>query len=171
MKAILEKPIARQFAKFLVVGAISFLIDTTIRVILMRFVHIDGKLASDVWGRELMDSYPTLFRFSKKADEAFFPLACVLGSFVATFNSYLMNRALTFKIKDKTDAGKQLFRVFIVNYTGLAINALISSIFYRIIPGHPTQSTIVASMAGAAVAAIWNFAGQRYFAFKVHERP
>jgi len=167
---VLQRPIVRQFLKFLFVGAISFVIDTTIRVILMRFIQIDGKLASDQWGQGLRDSYPTVFKFATKPGEAFFPIACVVGSFVATFNSYIMNRALTFKIKDKVDAGKQLIRVFMVNYTGLAINVLVSSIFFRIIPGHPTQSAIVASMAGAAVAAVWNFMGQRYFAFKVHTR-
>jgi HAD superfamily phosphatase (TIGR01668 family) len=167
---LLEKPIVRQFLKFLFVGAISFVIDTTIRVILMRFIHIDGKLASDQWGQGLRDAYPAVFNFATKPSQAFFPIACVIGSFVATFNSYIMNRALTFKIKDKVDAGKQLLRVFIVNYTGLAINVLVSSIFFRIIPGHPTQSAIVASMAGAGVAAIWNFVGQRYFAFRVHKR-
>jgi len=169
---LLDRPIVRQFAKFLAVGALSFLIDTSIRLLLMRKLHIGSELASTGWGQGLMDRFPNLVNwYASEPSRAFAPVAFFCGSFIATFNSFLLNRYLTFKIKEKTDAGKQLLRVLLVSYTGLAINVVISSLFFGIIPGHKTISLVLASVIGAGVAAFWNFAGQKYFAFRVHERP
>lgn len=167
---IWERAIFRQFVKFLAVGAISFVIDNGVRWIMMFVLKTDGNLLSSVWGAELKRSFPSVFSFAETPDKAFYPVTAVIGSFLATFNSYLMNRAFTFKVKGREEAGKQLIKVFMVNYVGLAINVGISTIFYSIIPGHPKRSAAIAGVIGAAVAAIWNFAGQRYFAFKVHKR-
>ncbi len=167
----MERPVVRQFAKFLMVGAISFLIDNGIRFILMFFLKSGGASLSEDVGRTLRESAPGLFRFAKTNAEAFYPVTAVIGSFVATFNSYLMNRRFTFGIADREDAGKQLAKVFMVNYVGLAINVFVSSYFFTVIPRHPRQSAAIAGVLGAGVAAFWNFAGQRYFAFKVHKRP
>ena len=167
---LLERPVFRQFGIFLVVGAISFIIDNGIRFLLMFFLKSGGASLSDEIGRWLRETLPAIFRFAKSNAEAFYPVTAVIGSFLATFNSYLMNRRFTFKIEDKEDAGKQLVKVFMVNYVGLAINVVISSYFFTVIPGHPKQSAAVAGIIGAGVAAFWNFAGQRYFAFKVHKR-
>ncbi len=166
---LFERPIVRQFAKFLFVGAISFVIDNGIRFLLLFFLKSGGSSLAETAGASLRSSYPALFGFAKTNSEAFYPVTAVIGSFVATFNSYIMNRAFTFKIKGSENAGKQLAKVFIVNYIGLAINVAVSSYFFTIIPGHPKRSAAVSGALGALVAAVWNFAGQRYFAFKVHK--
>ena len=167
---LFERPIVRQFAKFLAVGAVSFLIDNGIRFLLLFFLKSGGASMSDDYGQQLRTSFPAVFSFAKSNAEAFYPVTAVIGSFLATFNSYIMNRAFTFKIKDREDAGKQLAKVFLVNYIGLAINVFVSSYFFTVIPGHPKRSAAVAGVIGAGIAAFWNFAGQRYFAFKVHKR-
>lgn len=167
---LMQKPIVRQFIKFLVVGAVSFLIDNGIRFLLLFFLKSGGASMSEEYGRYLRDHFPAVFSFANSNAAAFYPVTAVIGSFIATFNSYIMNRAFTFKITEKEDAGKQLIKVFMVNYIGLAINVLVSAYFFNVIPGHPKRSAAVAGVIGAGIAAFWNFAGQRYFAFKVHKR-
>lgn len=156
---LLERKIVRQFIKFLFVGAISFTIDFLIRKLLFSFPNkIDPfafQFASSVKGAtgSILSSIPR--------DTAGFFIAGVIASFIATFNSFLLNRAFTFRIKDKANAGKQAAKVYMVAYIGLAINNIIGSLFFHVIP-----SLFFATAVGAACAAIWNFFGQRNFAFK-----
>ena len=159
-----ERKIVRQFIKFLFVGAISFTIDFLIRMSLLFWVKVDGvslgmRMAASV------ESAITIPAGIKTDSVAFF-ISAVVASFIATFNSFLLNRAFTFRISDKTDAGKQAAKVYMVAYIGLAINSVIGTLFFHLLPGHPKISAFIATAIGAGCAAVWNFFGQRNFAFK-----
>jgi uncharacterized protein len=169
-KPLWERAIVRQFAKFLCVGAISFMIDYAIRHFLLFKLSNGGQLVSEIYGAKLQASMPAIFGGFATPIKAFFPIAAICASFVATFNSFLLNRAFTFRIRETKDAGKQAVKVYIVAYIGLAINAIIGTIFNNILPHHPVRSAFLATVIGAACAAIWNFYGQRTFAFRAHKK-
>lgn len=162
---LLERKIVRQFIKFLFVGAISFAIDATIRHLLLFVIKTDGIAVAMRMGENVKNGLGGLLANAKVDSIAFF-LSAVFASFIATFNSFFLNRAFTFRIKDKKNAGKQAAKVYMVAYVGLAINSVVGTIFFHILPGHPKISAFLATAIGAACAAIWNFFGQRNFAFK-----
>lgn len=165
-----DKPIVRQFVKFCMVGGMSFVIDYGIRYLMLFKLKSGDVLISEIYGKMIRDSIHLSFWNPADNNKAFFPVAAVTASFIATFNSFLLNRAFTFRVKEKKDVGKQAVKVYLVSYVGLAINAVISTFFNNIIPGHAIRSSFIATVIGAAAAAIWNFTGQRTFAFKVHKR-
>jgi uncharacterized protein len=162
---LLERKIVRQFIKFLFVGAISFAIDFTIRHLLLFVIKSDDLTFGMKMGETVQKSLPGLLQNAKTDSIAFF-ICAVIASFIATFNSFLLNRAFTFRIKDRKNAGKQAAKVYMVAYVGLAINSTVGTFFFHILPGHPKISSFLATAIGAACAAIWNFFGQRNFAFK-----
>ena len=164
-----ERTIVKQILKFGFVGGISFVIDFTIRYLLVRKVPWNGDRLSNVAGRWLMEHYQSLFSFASAPDKAFMPIAVFVASSVAMFNSFLLNRSFTFKVKSGEGKGKQLAKVYIVGYIGMGLNVLISSGLYNIIPGHPDRSLALSAVSAAFIVAAWNFVGQRYFAFKAHE--
>lgn len=164
-----ERAIVKQFLKFCIVGGISFVIDFSIRVLLMSVIHINGSLLSDSVGRSLLERYPTVFAFATGPDKAFYPFAVFVAASVAMFNSFLLNRSFTFKVKSDKGKGKQLAKVYVVGYVGMALNILISTGLYNVIPGHRRVSLALSAVIAAVVVAMWNFVGQRYFAFRAHE--
>jgi HAD superfamily phosphatase (TIGR01668 family) len=165
----LERTIVKQFLKFCMVGGISFIIDFTIRFILMNVIHLNGELLSDQVGRNLTEKYPSIFAFATAPDRAFMPFAVFVAASVAMFNSFMLNRSFTFKVKSEAGKGKQLAKVYIVGYVGMALNILISTGLYNVIPGHRRVSLALSAVIAAVVVAMWNFVGQRYFAFRAHE--
>lgn len=174
----LERTIVKQLLKFCFVGGISFVIDVGIRYILMNVVRWNGELLSDQVGRwilsqdsiqHLLDTFPTLKSKITGPDKAAMPVAVFFSASVAMYNSFRLNRSFTFRVKGDEGKGWQLARVYLVGYVGMALNIIISTIFYSIIPGHRKISTVVSALLAAVIVAAWNFVGQRYFAFKVHK--
>jgi len=49
---------------------------------------------------------------------------------------------------------------------GMLLNVAISSTLANLIPGHRQRSLAIATVIATAIVAIWNFIGQRYYAFK-----
>ncbi len=164
-----ERAIVKQILKFGFVGGISFVIDFTIRYLLVRKISFGGEKLSNTAGRWLLDHFPTIFKFATRPDAAFMPIAVFIAASVAMFNSFLLNRSFTFKVKSDEGKGQQLAKVYIVGYIGMGLNILISSGLYNIIPGHPDRSIAVSAVCAAVIVAAWNFVGQRYFAFQVHK--
>ncbi len=165
----LERTIVKQFLKFCFVGGISFVIDSTIRYILMFVISIDGVLVSQKVGQTLMERAPTLFQFATAPDKAFFPIATIFAASIAMINSYFLNRSFTFKVKDKEGKKGQVLRLYVVGYLGLLLNLAVGTGLYNIIPGHKKVSLAITMIVSATVVAMWNFVGQRYFAFRAHE--
>ncbi|MBS1703118.1 MAG: YqeG family HAD IIIA-type phosphatase [Armatimonadetes bacterium] len=166
---LLERTIVKQILKFCFVGGISFVIDLGIRFLLMNVIRLNGDLLSDEVGRSLTSRFPTIFQFASGPDKAFYPIAVFIAASVAMFNSFALNRSFTFRVQGNEGKGGQLARVYVVGYIGMALNILISSGLYNIIPGHRKISLIVSAVCAAFIVAAWNFVGQRYFAFRVHK--
>lgn len=161
-EGFLHRPIVRQFIKFCIVGGTSFAIDFTIRKLLQEIIRLDnGDLLSYRAGKWLQES-SNLFNFAETPAKAFSPIAFIVASLVATLNSFIWNRSWTFQIKGKEERAKQLRRLYLVSYIGLGINALITTVLYTQIH----LDLFVSTFVGAFVAAFWNFAGQRFYAFK-----
>lgn len=165
----LERTIVKQFLKFCFVGGISFAIDFLIRSILMKVVPLNGGLLSDQAGQTLIERFPQFFAYATAPDRAFMPFAVFVSASVAMFNSFFWNRKFTFRVKGEHGKGKQLAKVYMVGYVGMALNIVISTGLYNVIPGHKTISFGLSAIIAAGVVAMWNFVGQRYFAFRAHE--
>ena len=165
-----ERTIVKQFLKFCFVGGISFVIDFSIRYVLMNKAHYDGELLSDHIGRSLISHYQIIANNASGPDKAAYPIAVFLASSVAMFNSFLLNRSFTFKVTGDHGKGKQLAKVYVVGYVGMFLNIVISYGAYNVIPAHRKISLFLSAVIAAVVVAMWNFVGQRYFAFRAHER-
>jgi HAD superfamily phosphatase (TIGR01668 family) len=169
--SIAERPIVRQIGKFLMVGGLSFIIDYMVRYTLMVAVHIGPDPLWKVAGGWIKQNLPIplIFPESESARDAFLSVAIFLAFIVATLNSFLLNRRFTFKVSGG-NRGRQMIKIYLVSAGGFLINYMVSKFVESRMFGTNQHSLLIASVLGAAVAATWNFLGQRYFAFKVHKR-
>ena len=156
-----------QILKFGVVGGSSFAIDYSIKMTL-RFAipYGDGRM-SDALGRWLVDNVPTLFGFAAREPvlAAIVPISGVAAA-VAIVNSFVWNRRWTFRIRGKEERGVQFGKFLIVALIGLLLNTALTTFFSAILPGSDKWSFRIAIVLAAATVAIWNFMGQRFYAFK-----
>lgn len=60
----------------------------------------------------------------------------------------------------------QLSKFVVVSVIGLGLNTLISSGLNAMIKGDESRSWIIGTVVAAAIVAIWNFSGQRLWAFR-----
>jgi HAD superfamily phosphatase (TIGR01668 family) len=162
-----ERTLIRQIIKFCIVGGTSFVIDAGLSILLLRIVPWNGMLLSESLGSWLQSSFPSVFSYAKDAPTAAVPILGGIASFVAMFNSFIWNRTWTFRVKSKHERLSQLRRFYTVSIMGAVWNTLITSALANIIPGHPTRSLVVAKVIAAGMVAVWNFLGQRYYAFRV----
>lgn len=161
-----ERAVFRQLLKFCVVGASSFVVDFGIRYFLMFKMPWNEGLLSETLGRWFNGLSPALFPMPKGPADAAVPIITIIAATVAIFNSFIWNRMWTFEIKGREERLAQLRRFYVISIVGLILNTVITRAFYAIIPGHPKRSLVVATMIAAAVVAIWNFTGQRLYAFR-----
>ncbi len=155
-----------QLTKFLVVGASSFLIDFTITYLLHKKLSVGGVLVSDTAGRWLIAHFPSLFGGASEPGKASFWISVLIAATIATYNGFYWNRRWTFGVTGDEGKARQLRRVYLLGYVGMALNAAFSQLFLNIIPGHQGQSIFVAKLMAAAVVASYNFLGQRFWAFR-----
>lgn len=163
---LLKRPIVRQFVKFCIVGGLSFLIDYCVRMTLMFAVPYEGKQLSEVIGTTLMEKFPSILGGVESPKDAFFPIAAFMGGIFGMTNSFLWNRAWTFKIRGKEDRFAQLKKFIVISCIGLGLNVLISSFLNHAIPGDDKNSARIATLVATAIVAFWNFGGQRLYAFR-----
>lgn len=161
-----EKPIFRQFVKFCIVGGLSFLIDYCIRMTLLFAIPYEGGLLSDVVGRYLIHSMPAIFGFAKTPYDAAYPVAATISSSVAILNSFFWNRLWTFSIRGKHERVAQLQRFVVVSVIAQVMNVLISSFFNHHLPFDDKWNGRLALVIASVIIAIWNFTGQRLYAFR-----
>lgn len=173
---LLKHPTVRQFVKFVIVGFSSTIIDKGIWGILM-FVIPDGNggLMSEQLGTNLMHAVPSIFEpLANKPDGgvapalAASPIFSVIGTSIAIYNSFIWNRKWTFKIEGVEHRSLQLRKFFVVAIIGLILNALITSMFANVIPGHWKRSAGIAAIIATVIVAFWNFLGQKLWTFKKH---
>lgn len=162
-----EKTLIRQIIKFCIVGGTSFVIDFGLTFLFLRILPWNGMLLSESLGTWLQSSIPALFSWAKDAPTAAVPILGGLASFIAMFNSFIWNRSWTFRVKGKAERIAQLRRFYTVSILGAVWNTLIFSAMSNIVPGHVNWSLFVAKVISAGVVAVWNFLGQRYYAFRV----
>lgn len=156
----------RQFAKFLIVGGSSFVIDFSIRFILMNYVSVGGRLASLTVGEWMRNTFPIVRdHIAKPQSAAFFVAAAVAGS-VAILNSFYWNRRWTFGLHGQEEMAQQMRRFFVLSISVLLLNAFISGVLNNIIPGHPRWSMFLATVIATGIGAVCNFLGQRLWAFR-----
>lgn len=164
---VFQSRVVRQFFKFCIVGGSSFVIDYCIRMTLQFQAELGGGKLSDTIGAQMKSALPTLFT-SPDPKDAFWPVACAAGAAIAIVNSFIWNRLWTFGIKGRQDSGGQFARFILISVVGLVLNVLISSVLNHFIPGDPKQAARIATFVAAGVVAIWNFLGQRLYAFRAH---
>ncbi len=165
-KPIEDRPIFHQIFKFVLVGGTSFAIDLGITMLLMSVVPWAGGSLSDAGGAWLRTTFQGLFSFATTNREAFFPIAATVAASFAIVNSFIWNRLWTFGITGKHERMRQFQRFVIVSVIGLALNVLLSTTFNQILPFEHTVNEALAKVFAAGLVAIWNFSGQRMYAFK-----
>jgi HAD superfamily phosphatase (TIGR01668 family) len=166
---VAEKTLFRQIVKFCIVGGTSFIIDLSLSFLFLRILPWNGHLLSESLGGWLQSTFPSAFSYAKNSATAAVPVLGGLASFVAMFNSFIWNRNWTFKVKGRSERMRQLRRFYTVSILGAVWNTLITSAMTNVIPGHPNQSLLIAKVIAAAVVAVWNFLGQRFYAFRSDE--
>jgi putative flippase GtrA len=161
------RPVIRQFLKFCVVGGGSFVIDYCIRMTLLFAIPWGPVTMGDAFGGWLRSSLPAIFSYADKNTSAAMPIFATLSASVAILNSFFWNRSWTFRIRGKEEAIPQLRRFVVVSVIGLGLNVLLSTAFHSMIPGPEKTSARWATVLAAVIVAVWNFAGQRLYAFRL----
>lgn len=164
---IFHRRIVRQFAKFCIVGGSSFLIDAGSHRLLMFNAFVDGEPLSQVVGRWAVGLWmPASQITATTAHDVAFAVFKVCTASLAILNSFIWNRLWTFNIRGKEEYGRQLSKFVVVSVIGLALNTLIASGLNSLIGGGESRSWVIGTFVAAAVVAIWNFTGQRLWAFR-----
>lgn len=165
-KPMPEKTVVHQIIRFGIVGATAFVADWICRQVLMNGIPFGKGLLSESLGHLLKSDWPNLFGHFGTDQKAASPVLFGLASLVAMTVSFFMNRAWTFQVKGKEARLKQARRFYLISGGGYFINLTISTNMLNHLPGSTGVYILVSSAAGAVVAAVWNFLGSRYYAFK-----
>ncbi len=163
-KPVAQKTLVHQLVKFCVVGGTSFVIDTGLTLILMDVIHINGQKLSQVVGQPLMQ-YPLVANYANSPENASAFILGGIASLVAMFNSFVWNRRWTFEVRGKAERAAQLRRFYAISLVGLLINDAIFTHIYNGLDSS-SRSKVLAKVVAAAVVAVWNFGGQRMYAFR-----
>lgn len=165
-----KRALQHQIVKFLIVGGSSFVINALIRMLLMFKVPYGNERMSVAAGRWLQTHLAWPFEMFDNASDAFFPLACGIAATFGILNSFIWNRRWTFQIRGREERAAQLRRFFVISWIGALLDLVISSLLNHMIPGDEGASVMAATVISAGLVAIWNFAGQRLYAFKAAQR-
>jgi HAD superfamily phosphatase (TIGR01668 family) len=155
-----QRTIVHQIIRFGMVGGAAFVVDFAVRFLLIRS-PIPGPL-----GHDLRTNLPSFFGYAQSDEKAAAPLMFGIAALIAMTASFLMNRAWTFEVRGKEQRIKQAGRFYAVSICGSFINAGMSSFVYNELPNSTPARLLLCSMCGAAIAAVWNFLGSRYYAFR-----
>jgi len=163
-QGIFQHKTVRQIAKFLIVGGSSFVIDAGLHRLLMFNLTAGGTLVSITAGEWLHHAFgnPDFAAPDTLAFVAFkIPTAAL-----AILNSFFWNRRWTFGIKTKENQRTQLIRFVTVSLVGLALNSVIGTVVFELLQGKVIHAWTVATVSAAGEVAVWNFLGQRLWAFR-----
>ncbi len=162
----LATPLGKQILRFAVVGGISFVVDTLITYLLLRWISIGGEPMGEVFGRWLQTSYPSQFAFATAPERAAAPVLGAVSSLISMFVSFVLNRAWTFEASGRARRGSQALRFYAVAIVGAILNAILFSTFLNAMASHEGKAILFAKIGAAFLVAIWNFMGQKLFAFR-----
>ncbi|HWA82063.1 MAG TPA: YqeG family HAD IIIA-type phosphatase [Fimbriimonadaceae bacterium] len=169
-KPIAERTIVKQIVRFGIVGGTSFVIDTGLTYLFMRGISVHGTLVSESLGNWLLQSFSLVKMYARDVTGASAPILGGLASFVAMFNSFIWNRSWTFEHRGKEERLSHLRRFYAVSVLGAILNAIIFSLIFNSLRAHPNQAIAIAKVGAAFIVAVWNFVGQRYYAFRPSTR-
>ncbi|CAN5728553.1 hypothetical protein BH11ARM2_BH11ARM2_27930 [soil metagenome] len=156
-----QKPLIQQLLRFAIVGGSSFLIDYCIRMTLMY---------ATPFGQVVGEALKEYVRPEKDVRLASLPVAGFIAWVFATFNSFVWNRRWTFEAVGQDAKKAQMVKFFTISGIGGLINIVLSTLMAHALPLEAKAATRIATLFGTGVGAVWNFAGQKLFAFrKRHE--
>jgi len=161
-----KRTLINQIIRFGIVGGTSFAVNAAIRWFLMFKVPYGNERFSVEAGDWLQGHVGWPFTLFSKPSDAFFPIACAVAATFAILNSFIWNRSWTFEIRGKAQRAAQLRRFFLVSWIGALLDLMISSFLNHVIGGQENRSVMLATIFSAAIVAVWNFIGQRFFAFR-----
>ncbi|MBS1706561.1 MAG: YqeG family HAD IIIA-type phosphatase [Armatimonadetes bacterium] len=166
-EGIFQSRIVRQIFKFCIVGGSSFIIDAGLHRILMFNLHLGNQLMSQRVGGFLYSSLnggksPTEWQAHNAAFTAF----KIVSAGLAILNSFYWNRRWTFGIKSSEDQASQLVKFLVVSLIGMGLNIVIASGLNHLGKGSQEGNWWFATLVAAALVAVWNFTGQRLWAFR-----
>ncbi len=171
-KPFWERTIVKQLVKFGIVGGTSFAIDAGLSYLLTTKLRTGGELASPQLGEAIISHFVALQHLSwfQDAKTAGATSMSAMASLVAMLNSFMWNRRWTFETRGPEQRLSQLRRFMEISIIGYLIqNAVFASLAATLhISAGPR--IIFAKVPAAAIAAFWNFAGQRLYAFR-KKRP
>lgn len=145
----------RQFAKFVIVGLSSTIIDFGLHFLLFKV--IDGGL-NDAIRTFVYGIIPALQ--DSKVDPAFVVIKGI--SFItATLNGFHWNRHWSFKAADKDLAHRQLLRFYIVYAIGLLINTTVAGSLYA-----RGAVYILALPIATVITTAWTFPMTKFWTFQ-----
>jgi HAD superfamily phosphatase (TIGR01668 family) len=153
-----ERTLLKQLSRFVVVGGTSFVIDYVVKLIIMRFTVLGLAIGGTLQGTFVQE----VIRSSEPLKLAS-PVAGLIAWSIATVNSLIFNRSWTFEAVGKAPRATQIKKFFLVTTIAALLNISLFTFFYRIIPG---ESVFTSHVLSAGIVAVWNFLGQRYFAFR-----
>ena len=168
-RGLFHSQIVRQFVKFGVVGGTSFIIDYCVRMTFMYAITFNGVQMSTSLGSWLMTNLPSLFSWAENVEDAAVPFAAMAGASLALVNSFYWNRRWTFRIVGPDERGRQFRRFVLISVVGLGLNVVLTTIFNHILPLEHKNALRVATLLAVFFVAIWNFGGQKLYAFKQKE--
>jgi putative flippase GtrA len=158
----------KQFVRFCAVGGVSFAIDAALTYVLMKQVHMGNGLLSESLGQRLIDMSPSIAHFAKTPINAAAPILGGVASFIAMFNSFILNRKWTFEAAGNHPTLTQIHRFYTVAILGAILNAILFGVFLNLIGEHHNGALLQAKVIATIFVAFWNFFGQRYYTFRVH---
>lgn len=159
--------LARQFVKFCIVGATCFLIDAGLHRYLMFNAAVDGRPLSEVVGVWVLGllGHDQVYAHRHAFDAAFGVLKVPTAA-LAILNSFVFNRLWTFGIRGSHQRMIQFSKFVVVALVGLGLNTLISTGINRLAGSSDSTSWTLGTIIAAGIVAIWNFSGQRLWAFR-----
>lgn len=134
-----------QFGKFILTGGFNFLLDATI---LNFFIFATGITAG-------------MTQTGFKSVSFFFGVV----------SSYLLNRYWTFSVGLKKNTSKEAYQFLAVSGIGFLVNVAVDYFFVNAVGSFwdmkPALWAQFSAVLAGAVAMVWNFAGYKFFVFKV----
>lgn len=163
---LFEHNIVREFAKFVIVGGSSTVIDLGLHFWLMHGASWGGVPVVESVGRWALAMTGSAETSTIAVQQAAVGPLKVGPVLLAILNSFYWNSRWTFRVADDGEHGKRLVKFFVIALIGMLINVMIVSTVYRYASGGDAARWSVASLVGMVIVVFWNFFAQRYWTFR-----